>query len=213
MNNSDKTDKIIKLRRIAKRRKNTKMKQFIRSKIAIACYVISVLIAAYCLYVCASAIGYVNQYYASMGMPANFGVTLEYILQSGLSPLVSAITVFMAGFILEEVRKLNPANWKTEDEIAEEKEAKKMAKEAKQIAKGEAAKAKADAKAEAEAEARAEARAEEMVEEAEAAEFSAVVAEDAAEAEDEAEEFSEATEEVAEETADTTDNVAAPVEE
>ena len=82
------------------------MKQFIRSKVAIACYVISVLIAAYCLYVCASAIGYVNQYFASMGMPANFGVTLEYILQSGLSPLVSAITVFMAGFILEEVRKL-----------------------------------------------------------------------------------------------------------
>ena len=58
----------------------------------------------------------------------------------------------MAGFILEEVRKLNPSNWRTEDEIAEEKEAKKMAKEAKQIAKGEAAKAKADAKAEAEAE-------------------------------------------------------------
>lgn len=197
------------------------MKQFRKSPIAIACYVISVLILAYCLYVCANAIGYVNQYFASMGMPAEFGVTLEYIIQSGLSPFVSAVTVFMAGFILEEVRKLNPANWKTEDEIAEEKEAKKMAKEAKQIAKGEAAKAKADAKAEAEAEARAEARAEEMVEEAEIAEFSAVVAEDA---EDEPEEFSEATEEVAEgaedvaeetveEPADTTDNVAAPVEE
>ena len=203
------------------------MKQFIRSKVAIACYVISVLIAAYCLYVCASAIGYVNQYFASMGMPANFGVTLEYILQSGLSPLVSAITVFMAGFILEEVRKLNPSNWKTEDELAEEKEAKKMAKEAKQIAKGEAAKAKADAKAEAEAEARAEAQAEKLAQETETVEFSAVVAEDTEEIEAEAEELSETAEGAAEESAETaeeaaeasdetvkaTDDTTAPIEE
>ncbi len=188
------------------------MKQFRKSPIAIACYVISVLILAYCLYVCANAIGYVNQYFASMGMPAEFGVTLEYIIQSGLSPFVSAVTVFMAGFILEEVRKLNPSNWRTEDEIAEEKEAKKMAREAKQIAKGEAAKAKADAKAEAEAEARAEARAEETAEEAEA-EFSAVVAEDAEELIDEAEELSDTVEEVAEETAEVAEETAEAVAE
>ena len=171
------------------------MKQFQKSPVAIACYVISVLLAAYFLYVCATTISTINQYYASYDMKAGFGETLGYIVQSGLSPLVSAITVFMAGYILEEVRKLNPANWMTEDEIAEAREAKKMAREAKQIAKGEEAKAKADAKAEAEAEARAEAAAEKLEEETEAVEFSAEVAEDAEANTDEAEEPSDAAEE------------------
>ena len=187
---------------------NTEMKQFRKSPIAIACYVISALFAVYFLFICVNTIITINQYYASYDMSAGFGETLGYIVQSGLSPLASTITVFMAGFILEEVRKLNPANWMTEDEIAEEKEAKKMAREAKQIAKGEAAKAKADAKAEAEAEARAEAQAEKLAQETETVEFSAVVAEDTEEIEAEAEELSETAEGAAEESAETAEEVA-----
>ena len=180
------------------------MKQFRKSPIALACYIISALLLVYFLFVCATTISTINQYYASYDMKASFGETLGYLVQSGLSPLVSAITVFMAGYILEEVRKLNPANWMTEDEIAEAREAKKMAREAKQIAKGEVAKAKADAKAEAEAEARAEAAAEKLEEETAAVEFSAEVAEDAEEISEAAEEAAEETTEVAEETVEET---------
>ena len=152
------------------------MKKFRRSPIAVICYVMAAITAAYFIAVIFSTMSTIHQYYAQYQMSAGFGETLGYLLQNGLSPLVSAITLFMAGFILEEVRKLNPSNWMTEEELAEAKEAKKMAREAKIIARGEAAKAKADAAAEAEAAERA-AEAEKKADEMAAAEFSAVVAE------------------------------------
>ena len=151
-----------------------KMKKFRRSPVAIVCYAIAALVFVYFAAVVVSTIISINQYYSSYGMSPGFGETLGYILQNGLTQLVSAITIFMAGFILEEVRKLNPANWKTDEEIAEEREARMMEKEAKIIAKGEEAKAKAEAAAE-----KAEALEDKFDEKLEAAkaEFSAVVAE------------------------------------
>ena len=146
------------------------MKKFQKSPIAIVCYVIAALLAVYFIAVIVSTMRTISEYYAAYNMSPGFGETVAYIMQNGLSPLVSAITMFMAGFILEEVRKLNPSNWMTDDELADAREAKKMAREAKQIAKGEAAKAKAEAEAEAEAAREAEEAAE--------PEFAAVVAED-----------------------------------
>ena len=78
--------------------------------------------AAYFIAVIFSTMSTIHQYYAQYQMSAGFGETLGYLLQNGLSPLVSAITLFMAGFILEEVRKLNPSNWMTEEEIASRNE-------------------------------------------------------------------------------------------
>ena len=122
------------------------MKKFRKSPVAIACYVLAALLAVYFVTVVVSTITTINEYYASYGMSATAGEVISYLLQNGVSPFTSALLTFMAGFILEEVRKNNPANWMTDEELAEAKEAKKMAREAKQIAKGEAAKAAAEAK-------------------------------------------------------------------
>ena len=110
------------------------MKKFRRSPVAIACYVLAALTAAYFIAVIFSTMSTIHQYYAQYQMSAGFGETVGYLLQNGLSPLVSAVTLFMAGFILEEVRKLNPSNWMTEEELAEAKEAKQKAEEAKKEA-------------------------------------------------------------------------------
>lgn len=183
------------------------MKKFRKSPIAIACYVIAALLAGYFITIAISTITTINQYYQAYEMSAGFGETLGYLLQNGLAPLAAAISTFMAGYILEEVRKLNPANWKTDDEIAEAKEEKRMAKEAKVIAKGEAAKAKAEAAFE---------KAEELEDKFDEAvekrkeEFSAVVAaveEDTDEAAEAVEEASDADEEAAVEVKDAAEEI------
>ena len=125
------------------------MKKFRRSPFTIACYVFAALFAAYFAAVVVSTVSTISQYYAAYDMSPTFGEVITYLFQQGLQPLAAAIMTFMAGIILDEVRKANPANWASDDEISEAKEAKRLAKEAKQIAKGEAAKAAAVATAEA----------------------------------------------------------------
>lgn len=179
------------------------MKKFKKSPIAIVCYVIASIFTVYFIAVIFSTLHSINEYYASYDMQAGFGETLGYLLQNGLGPLTNAILIFMAGFILDEVRKLNPANWMTEEELAEAREARQLAREEKQAAKGEAAKIKAGVITEEEA---AEAKATESVEavfvssDEEAEEVSEETAEVAEEAvEETAEEAAEITEETAEE--------------
>ena len=160
--------------------RNIQMKKFRRSPVAIACYVLAAVFAAYFVSVVIVTISTITEYYAAYGMSAGAGEVLEYLFQQGLTPLTSAILTFMAGFILEAVRKLDPANWMTDEELAEAKEAKRMAKEAKQIAKGEAAKAAAEAAAgETAAEEGDAAGSEDAGEEAVSADFAAVVADEA----------------------------------
>lgn len=120
------------------------MKKFRKSPIAIVCYVFAAIFIAYFASVVVTTITTINEYYAAYGMSASFGEVVAYLFQQGLTPLVAAIVTCVSGIILEEVRKLNPANWATDEEIAEAKEAKRLAREAKQIAKGEAAKAAAE---------------------------------------------------------------------
>jgi hypothetical protein len=123
------------------------MKKFRRSAFSIACYVFAAIFAAYFVAVVISTVSTISQYYAAYQMSPTFGEVVGYLLQNGVTPLVAAILTFMAGLTYDEVRRINPANWASDDEISEAKEAKRLAKEAKQIAKGEAAKAAAEAKA------------------------------------------------------------------
>lgn len=171
------------------------MKKFKRSSISIACYVFTAIFAAYFLFMIVSTITTINQYYAAYDMQPGFGEVVGYLFQNCTSPLMAMIISFMAGLIYDEVRRLNPANWATDDEITEAKEAKRLAKEAKQIAKGEAAVAAAAAAAE-----------NKDTEEVIKPEFAAVVAEEAEEAaalaEEQAEEETEAAEAPAEEEPD-----------
>ena len=119
------------------------MKKFRRSPFTIACYVIAAMFAAYFVTIVISTVTTINQYYAAYDMSPTFGEVASYLFQQGTMPLFAAIGTFMAGIILDEVRKGNPANWASDEEISE-------AKEAKQIAKGEAAAAAATAAAGAE---------------------------------------------------------------
>lgn len=179
------------------------MKKFRRSPFTIACYVIAAMFAAYFVTIVISTVTTINQYYAAYDMSPTFGEVASYLFQQGTMPLFAAIGTFMAGIILDEVRKGNPANWASDEEISEAKEAKRLAKEAKQIAKGEAAAAAATAAS----------AAEKIVsDESIKPEFAAVVAEESkntvvfddeedAEAADEAEAVAEEAEEKAEEAA------------
>jgi hypothetical protein len=124
------------------------MKKFRRSPFTIACYVIAAMFAAYFVSVVIGTVATISQYYAAYGMSPTFGEVAGYLFQEGTSPLFAAIGTLMAGIILDEVRKANPANWASDEEISEAKEAKRLAKEAKQIAKGEAAAAAAASAAE-----------------------------------------------------------------
>lgn len=179
------------------------MKKFRRSPFTIACYVIAAMFAAYFVTIVISTVTTINQYYAAYDMSPTFGEVASYLFQQGTMPLFAAIGTFMAGIILDEVRKGNPANWASDEEISEAKEAKRLAKEAKQIAKGEAAAAAATAASAAE---------KVVSDESIKPEFAAVVAEESkntvvfddeedAEAADEAEAVAEEAEEKAEEAA------------
>ena len=97
------------------------MKKFRKSPIAIACYVFAAIFAAYFIVTEATTISTIYQYYAPYDMTPTFGEVAGYMIQQGMQPLVAAIVTAMAGIILEAVRKLDPANWATDDEIAEAK--------------------------------------------------------------------------------------------
>lgn len=116
-----------------------KEKKYRRSKIAIVCYVLAFLMLAYTCYTMGNTVATINQYYAQYDMSATPQEYITYILQGGLEPLFQTIVIFMLGFILDAVRKNNPANYKSDDDIADEKMAKTEAKDAKQYAKAEAA--------------------------------------------------------------------------
>ena len=119
-----------------------KAKKYRRSKIAIACYVLAFLMLAYACYTIGNTVATINQYYAQYDMNATPQEYITYILQGGLQPLMYTIVIFMLGYILDAVRKNNPANYKSDDDIADEKMAKTEAKDAKQFARAEAAAAK-----------------------------------------------------------------------
>lgn len=117
-------------------------KKFIRSKIAIACYVLAGLLLVYTFYTIGSTIAYLAQYFQAYGtsFTANIKDSLAYLLQSAYQPLTYAVTVFMGGYILETIRRKDEANYLTAEEVkqlAAQKAAKKAEKKAKVEAKTE----------------------------------------------------------------------------
>ena len=118
-------------------------KKYIKSKVAVVCYVLSALMLIYTCYQIGSTVATINEYYAQYDMKAAFGEYFMYITQNALSTFISAVTFFMLAYILDTVRRADPANWLSPEEIEERAIAKKQAREARQIAKGEKAAAKA----------------------------------------------------------------------
>ncbi len=141
-------------------------KKFRRSGIAIACYVVAALLLVYTCFTFVSTLTYLSSMFGQYGttMGQNMGDTMSYVLSAVMNPLVMAILVFMAGYILEEVRSQNPAYYVSAEELAAAKAEKAAKKEAAKAAKAAKAVEKAEKKAE-EAE-----EVEEAVEDKEAAE-------------------------------------------
>ena len=126
-------------------------KKFRKSPIAIACYVIAAILLVYTCYAIGSTISYLSSQFATYGMSMSdeLGYVVSSVISVVVQPLASAIIIFMAGYILEELRSQNPCYYLTDAEYA----AKKAEKEKKKAAKAEAKAAKEEKKAEDKAEA------------------------------------------------------------
>ncbi len=124
------------------------------SKVIIGLYVCTGIVSVYALYAIFNSITYLRNYFKTYGssIGEHFGDALSYILNQSLSYIVFAVLLFAAAAVLHEVRKLNPDNYLSQEELevlAVEK-AEKAAKAA-EVKADKAAKA-AEAKAVKEAE-------------------------------------------------------------
>lgn len=109
---------------------------------ATICYVLAALMLIYTCYQAGNTVKTINDYYAQYQMTAKPMEYVTYILQSTLEPLMHTVVLFMLGYIVNEVRKCNPANYISEAEKADAKDEKRAARDAKQAAKGDAAAAR-----------------------------------------------------------------------
>jgi hypothetical protein len=131
---------------------NDNGKKYRRSALSIACYVITLLMLFYIVYLMVSTSAQISQYYAQYDMKPQPAEYIAYILQGILQPLMNAAIFFMLGFILDEVRKNNPAYYLSDEEIEQAKAAKQEARITKQEAKAAARAAAAEEAAAAKAE-------------------------------------------------------------
>ena len=120
-----------------------KKKKFRRSPVTVICFVLAALMLIYACYQGGSTIHQINDYYAQYGMKAKPVEYLTYVSQSVMATLINAIVLFMLAKIHDDVRKNNPANFMSDEDLVEAAEAKKAAKDSKQFEKGEKAAAKA----------------------------------------------------------------------
>lgn len=120
-----------------------KKKKFRRSPVTVICFVLAALMLIYACYQGGSTIHQINDYYAQYGMKAKPVEYLTYVSQSVMATLINAIVLFMLAKIHDDVRKNNPANFMSDEDMVEAAEAKKAAKDSKQFEKGEKAAAKA----------------------------------------------------------------------
>lgn len=87
------------------------MQKLKKSPVSIACYIIAALVLIYCFYLLGTSYKTIADYYSAYSMKPQFGEVATYIMQNCLTPFVSAVTLFMAAFILDSVRKLDPKNY------------------------------------------------------------------------------------------------------
>lgn len=119
-------------------------KKLRQSPVVIVLYVFAVLGLAYSCYLIGNTVSYINSYYDSYGMTAETSEIITYVLQTVFQPLMLSVLAFAGAVILNEVRALNPANYASDDEIAQAKAAKAAKKAAKAVTEG-AEEVKADA--------------------------------------------------------------------
>lgn len=119
-----------------------KKKKFRRSPVTVICFVLAALMLIYACYQGGSTIHQINDYYAQYGMKAKPVEYLTYVSQAIMATLINAIVLFMLAKIHDDVRRNNPANFMSDEELVEAAEAKKAAKDSKQFEKGEKAAAK-----------------------------------------------------------------------
>lgn len=87
----------------------------------------------YAVYQVGSTLKYIITYYSQYGVSPEFGESFSYVLSAVYQPFVMAILLGAAGFILNEVRALNPAYYTTKEELEAIKAAKKAAKANNQV--------------------------------------------------------------------------------
>ena len=112
-------------------------KKYKKSTFTLVCYVLAAIMLVYAFYTIGSTISYLSSYFAAYGtsLSDNFGDAISYIVTSTIQPLAFAVLFFMAGLVLDEVRKLNPKYYLTDEEVAQLAAAKAAAKAAKKSAK------------------------------------------------------------------------------
>lgn len=121
-------------------------KKYRRSALVKVCYFLAALMAVYTCYQIGYTIYTINTYYAQYSMKATPMEYFTYLTQNGLQPLVNTVIFFMLAAILDAVRKNNPANYLSDEDIADAKMEKRADKDAKQFEKKEAAAEKAGRK-------------------------------------------------------------------
>lgn len=92
-------------------KKEMKEKVYKQSPVAICCYVFAAALLIYTFYMAGSTVKQVTEYYSSIGVSASAKEYFTYVIQTAIDPLVRAVLVFMAGYVLTAVRKLDPANY------------------------------------------------------------------------------------------------------
>ena len=103
---------------------NDNGKKYRRSAVSIACYVFALLILFYIVYLIGNTANQINQYYAQYDMKAQPAEYFSYIIQSVMGPVINAATFFLFGYILDEVRKNNPAYYISDEELEKARAAK-----------------------------------------------------------------------------------------
>ena len=88
-----------------------KEKVYKQSPIAVACYVIAAALLIYAFYTGGNTVSQIKEYYGGYGISATPKEYVTYVLQAVIDPLIRAIMVFMGGYILTAVRKLDPKNY------------------------------------------------------------------------------------------------------
>ena len=86
-------------------------KKYRQSALVILCYVLAGAMLIYACYNAGNTVHQINEYYSGYGMTPNLGEIITYVAQAMLEPLIHAFTFFIAGVILNAVRKLDPNNY------------------------------------------------------------------------------------------------------
>ena len=89
------------------------------SKVIIGLYVCTGIVSVYALYAIFNSITYLRNYFKTYGssIGEHFGDALSYILNQSLSYIVFAVLLFAAAAVMHEVRKLNPDNYLSQEEL------------------------------------------------------------------------------------------------